>query len=116
MSKTFTDWEEGLYLAHYGIPGMRKGVRKSKIHYAYLTDASARKDVMRNGGTAPAVYDGNVVGTYEKDKQFAAEHPVKKFSGKPQSSVNEELEKMSKNVTKDPHHLFENRKRKYGMK
>ena len=116
MSVAFIDWEEGLYLAHYGVPGMRKGVRKSKISYGPLSSASARNEVMRNGGTGPAIYDYNVVGTYEKDKQFAAAHPVKKFSGKPKPSVNEELEKMSKNVKKDPHHLFENRKRKYGMK
>lgn len=33
MSKTFTDWEEGLYLAHYGVPGMRKGVHRDPELY-----------------------------------------------------------------------------------
>lgn len=33
MSVAFTDWEEGLYLAHYGVPGMRKGVRRDPELY-----------------------------------------------------------------------------------
>ena len=114
MSVSFTDWESTL--AHYGVPGMRKGVRKSKVHDEYLTDAGHRRGMIQMGGTAPAVYNGNVVGSYEKDRQFADAHPAKKFSGKPKPSAEEALEKMSKNVQKDPHHLFENRKRKYSMK
>lgn len=54
MSSRFDDWESGLM--HYGVPGMRKGVRRPKSVLQTIPSNSAviRKDL---GSAAKAAYD-----------------------------------------------------------
>ena len=80
MSRSFTDWKED-FLAHYGVPGMRKGVRKDEQYKATrkrIEEAqarNARSAALSPTGKLPPAVRTTEVG-YQKDRNFMEKHGI----------------------------------------